>query len=111
MRFRRCLKGPANFPADCDRPGEEVDGTVLKSARRGGAEEFPRCSLERFERDVHGLKLSVSRADHRPKRNKAKMLIQFELPRGAADDREVVTPFDAMLPQQRQDSLQDLRTA
>src|SRR5437899_3500739 len=108
MGFGGLFEGAANFAANGDRAGQEIDGALLECARRGGAQENASGVFERFQRDIHGLELSVATADHWAKWREAEVLVEFELARCAGDNGEVVTSFDAMLPEQCEDALQDL---
>src|SRR5262245_34177607 len=83
----------------------------MKRTRWRRAEKFPRRDFERFQRDIHRLKLRVIAADQRTKRNEAEMLIKLLLARGAGNDGEVITFLYAMLPEQRKKTGQNLSAA
>src|SRR5689334_8435226 len=98
MGFGGLLESAADFTADGNGAGEEIDGAGLKGARRRGAEEFAGGHFESFECDIHGLELGFAAAHHGTERDKAQMLVEPKLASGAADDSEVVAFFDAVLP-------------
>src|SRR6185437_7214591 len=89
----------------------EIDRARLEGARRRGAQEFTGGIFERFQRDIHRLELRFAGAHHRSEGNKAEMLVQLKLARGPGNNREVVAFFNAMLPEQSEDSLQYLGAA
>ena len=111
MRFRRLLEGPPHLAPHRHRPRQEAHRAGLEGARRRRAQKLARRRLERLQRDIHRLELRVAGAHHRAERHEPQVLVEFELARGAGDDRQVIALLDAVLPQQRQDALQHLRAA
>ena len=108
MRFGRLFESAADLAANGDRSRQEIDGALLKCARRRGTQKNAGGVFEGLQRDIHRLELRFAAANQRAKGHKAEVLVEFELSWRAGNDSEIVTSFDAMLPKQCEDALEDL---